>query len=73
MHAVIIAAAAFFLNLSGIVSAVAPAFGTVGTIIGTTDKVVADTIGLRKYVAEKKALNAAKKLKPVQIPTKASK
>ena len=71
MHAIIIGATVFFLNLSGIVSAVAPAFGTIGTIIGATDKVVADTIGIRKYIAEKKALNAAKKLQPVTIPKKA--
>lgn len=60
------------IHLSGAVQAIAPAIGAVGTILSTADSVVADVTGVRKYIAEKKALHAAQKLHPVTIPKKAA-
>ena len=62
-----------FIHLSGMVGIIAPALGNIGTILKTTDNVVADVTGVRNYIAKQQALHAVKKLHPVVIPKKAPK
>ena len=42
-------------HITGAIALVAPALGNIGTVITTTDKVVADTVNIRNYVVAKKA------------------
>jgi len=61
------------VHISGVVQEIAPTLGAIGTILSTTDKVVADVTGVRNYIAARKAKRTAKftPIKPIVIPKKA--
>ncbi len=66
MHAAIIAGfIALAAHVTGAINIVASVLGPVGTIISTTDTVVADSLNLHNYIVVKKAQRAAEKKKVV--------
>lgn len=55
MTALIVGASLMLAHITGAIALVAPALGNIGTVITTSDKVVADTVNIRNYVVAKKA------------------
>jgi hypothetical protein len=73
MHGVFVAGAiAAVVHFSGMIQTIAPTLGAIGTILSTTDKVVADITGMRNYIAAQKAKHPPKftPIKPLVIPKK---
>lgn len=54
MTALIVATSLLLAHVTGAIQLVAPMFGSVGTIITTTDKTVADAIRIKRFISQHK-------------------